>query len=77
MTGLNTDMLKQRVRHPAEFVRFEYPDLWYVCEDGFDFAVPVEDTRNTQGATPVFKAVDRGIYFMRWIRAAMLSTEDK
>jgi hypothetical protein len=47
-------------------VRFRYyrdRELWYATECGFEFPVPVDDT-----GTGVFKAEDRAILFMRWIR---------
>ena len=55
-----TEMVKNKV------VRFSfYRDqvLWYDTEDGFLFPVPLEDT-----GTAMFKAEDKAIYFMRYIR---------
>jgi hypothetical protein len=54
------DMVKDKV------VRFEYyrdGELWYRTEDGFQFPVPVSDT-----GSGVFKAEDKAILYMRWIR---------
>lgn len=45
------------------FSYFYGGDLWYKTECGFEFPVPVEDT---SGA--VFRAEDKAILFMRWIR---------
>lgn len=38
-------------------------ELWYRCENGFEFPVPACDT---SGA--VFLAEDQASFFMRWIR---------
>ena len=54
------EMIKNKV------VRFDYyrdGELWYRTEDGFQFPVPISDT-----GTGVFKAEDKAILFMRWIR---------
>ncbi len=47
-------------------VTFEYyrdGELWYTTECGFKFPVPIEDA-----GTAVFKAQDKAILFMRYIR---------
>jgi hypothetical protein len=47
-------------------VRFQYyrdNELWYECDNGFRFPVPINDT-----AGAVFLNEDKGILFMRWIR---------
>jgi len=62
--------LKNRVGGVVKFVRLADSELWYVCEDGFEFAIPLEDTK---GAT--FKAEDKGMFFMRWIRKHMAMLE--
>ena len=57
--------IKQHVLNNAK-VRFEYyrdSQLWYRCDSGFAFPVPVNDT-----GTAIFKSEDRAILFMRWIR---------
>src|ERR1041385_2570741 len=49
-----------------KLVRFMYyrdGELVYQTEDGFEFPVPVSDT-----GTGTFKAEDKAILFMRWIR---------
>ncbi|WP_407307911.1 hypothetical protein [Acinetobacter sp.] len=57
---------KDRVSGVVKFVRLTDGELWYVCEDGFEFAIPLEDTK---GAT--FLAQDKGMFFMRWITRHM------
>lgn len=47
-------------------VRFQYyrdRELWYQTEDGFSFPIKAEDA-----GTGTFKAEDKAIFFMRWIR---------
>jgi hypothetical protein len=58
-------------------VRFAYykgvtSELWYECENGFSFPVPLADT-----GTAIFKAEDSAMFFMRWIRKhlAMIAEE--
>jgi hypothetical protein len=57
--------LKEMVNN-GQKVRFRYyrdQELWYATECGFEFPIPVSDT-----GTGMFKAEDRAILFMRWIR---------
>lgn len=61
-------MLKERVKNPVHFVWFRDGNLWYRCFDGWDFPVPVQETTNSQGASPTFHAEEKGITLMRWIR---------
>ena len=63
--------LIERVKGRVKFTRFRNQVLYYVCEDGFEFPIPVRDTHNAQGGSPDFLAEDKGIVFMRWIRKAM------
>ena len=59
--------LKTMVKGEVRFVRYQCGELWYVTENGgFEFPVPVSDTGNG-----VFKASDKGIMFMRYIRKHM------
>lgn len=57
---------KDRVCGVVKFVRLADSELWYACEDGFEFPIPLEDTK---GAT--FLAEDKGMLFMRWITRHM------
>lgn len=68
---IDTEILKNRVKGYINFSFFRDGKLWYVCEDGWEFAIPVEDTSNTQGNSPTFSAQMKGIYLMKWVRAAM------
>lgn len=63
--------LKERVAGTVKFVRLANSELWYVCEDGFEFAVPLTDTAGAE-----FKAEDKGLYFMRWIRKHMAMLDE-
>jgi hypothetical protein len=59
--------LKERVKGRVKFLFYSQGELWYTTtEDGFEFPVPISDT-----GTGVFKAEDKGIYFMRYIRRHM------
>ena len=60
-------------------VRFEHfvdNALWYRCDNGFMFPVPVSDTKDSIDAinSPIFLAEDKAIYFMRWIRKHIETT---
>ena len=63
--------LKERVAGVVKFVKLVNSELWYVCEDGFEFAVPLEDTAGAE-----FKAEDKGLFFMRWIRKHMAMLDE-
>lgn len=52
------------------FLYYRDLEFLYKCENGFEFVVPLDDTK---GAT--FKAVDKGMYFMRWIRKQIAENE--
>ncbi len=66
--------LKERVSNEVNFVRFvnveSKQELWYVCKDGFEFPIPLSDTEGAE-----FKATDKGMFFMRWIRKHMTLIE--
>jgi hypothetical protein len=64
-------LLKTRVKGNVKFSFFRDSTLWYECEDGWKFPIPVSDTTNSQGSSPLFSANEKGITFMRWIRKQM------
>jgi hypothetical protein len=73
---MDNELLKQRVKGKVyRIFNNGDPNLWYKCDDGFLFSIPEEDTHNSQGDEPVFLPEDKAIYFMRWIRKAMLQVE--
>lgn len=45
------------------FVRYQSGSLWYRCDDGFEFPVPIDDTGDA-----AFLPEDKAIIYMRWIR---------
>jgi len=47
----------------ARFDRYSDGHLWYATEDGFEFPIPVEDTRGG-----VFRGEEKALHLMRWIR---------
>jgi len=73
MTTHKGTHLTRRVRGQVHFSFYRDGALWYACDDGWEFPVPVSDTDNPggQGATPTFLRDDKGITFMRWIRRHM------
>lgn len=68
-------LLKDRVSGSVTFVRFVNTEakheLWYRCDDGFEFPIPMSDTIGAE-----FGASDKGMYFMRWIRPHMKLIEE-
>jgi hypothetical protein len=57
------EMVKDKV---VRFLYYRDYALVYTTEDGFKFSVPIDDTGNG-----IFKAEDKAILFMRWIRKAV------
>lgn len=55
----------------VKFMHYQSGNLWYRCEDGFEFPVPLEDT-----GTASFNAEDKAIMFMKWIRKHMTFIEE-
>lgn len=45
------------------FCQYRDLNLWYVCDNGFEFPVPISDT-----GSGIFMREDKASYFMRWIR---------
>ena len=63
MSALKDRVSKGKV---VKFIRFQNNELWYQCEDGFEFPIHVSDTGNAE-----FKNQDAALFFMRWIRKHM------
>lgn len=55
------DMVKDN--KTVKFIYYFDGSLWYETENGFKFPVPISDI-----GTATFKAEDRAILFMRYIR---------
>ena len=55
--------IKDCIRGEAKFLFYRKNHLYYQCENGLVFPVPVSDTGDGE-----FKATEKGIMFMRWIR---------
>jgi len=62
--------LKDCISGPVTFKFFRSGILYYQCQNGFVFPVPVTDTNDA-----VFLSEDKGILFMRWIRKELDSIE--
>ena len=52
------------------FLRYQSEELWYRCENGFEFPVPISDTNDA-----AFLPADRSMVFMRWIRKHLAMIE--
>jgi hypothetical protein len=55
--------IKDCIRGDVTFLYYRKGELYYRCENGFTFTVPVSDTGDAS-----FAASDRAMLFMRWIR---------
>lgn len=55
--------LKDCVKGKVHFLYYRKNKLYYQCENGFTFPVPISDTGDA-----TFDLVDRAMLFMRWIR---------
>lgn len=62
--------LKDCIKGNVTFLFYRKGYLYYSCENGFVFTVPVEDTGDAE-----FKSSDKGIFFMRWIRKTIQEAE--
>ena len=47
----------------VKFVKYQQQELWYKCENGFEFPVPISDTGDA-----AFLNEDKALLFMRWIK---------
>lgn len=63
--------VKECVKGKVTFQYYRDGELWYECENGFKFPVPVTDTGGA-----VFLREDKGILFMRWIRKWIAELHD-
>jgi hypothetical protein len=55
----------------VKFLYYKDNELWYAAETGFEFPVPISDT-----AGAMFKAEDKALFFMRWIRSHIKNIEE-
>lgn len=62
------DMVKDN--KTVSFVRFTQQEFWFKTECGFEFPVPVADSKEAS-----FYATDKAMYYMRWIKAHIASIE--
>lgn len=60
--------LKKTLKGRVQFESYRDGHLYYKCDNGFIFAVPVSDT-----GTGTFLASDKAILYMRWLRPAVLA----
>jgi hypothetical protein len=55
--------LKDCVKGNVTFSHYRKGNLHYMCENGFEFRVPINDTGDA-----TFLPTDKGMLYMRWIR---------
>jgi hypothetical protein len=68
---VDTAKLKELVKDKTvSFVRYRSNELWYKCENGFEFPVPISDIGDA-----TFLATDKAMLFMRYIRKQMEAME--
>jgi hypothetical protein len=61
------DLVKDK---QVQFVRYRAGELWYKCENGMEFPVPISDIGDA-----TFLATDKAILFMRYIRKQLEALE--
>lgn len=47
----------------VKFVKYQQQELWYKCENGFEFPIPISDVGDA-----AFLNEDKALLFMRWIK---------
>jgi hypothetical protein len=63
--------LKECIQGKVHFQFYRKGELFYQCENGFTFTVPIDDTGDA-----AFNNKDKAILFMRWIRKALDERND-
>lgn len=67
-----TDLtLKDHIKGQVNFLEYRQGNLWYRCETGFEFPVPVDDCGEAS-----FKVEDKALLFMRYIRRHLQTVND-
>jgi hypothetical protein len=64
--------IKECVIGQVTFEFYRSGELWYVCDNGFKFPVPIDDTQNA-----TFLAKDKAILFMRYIRKYLIKCQSE
>ena len=64
--------VKDCIKGKVEFEFYRKGFLFYKCENGFQFRVPVDDCGDA-----CFNKEDKGILFMRYIRKELKGLESK
>lgn len=54
--------LKARAKGNVFFQYYQDDNLYYSCEDGFIFPVPISDCKGAR-----FRVEEKGLLFLRWI----------
>ena len=63
----DTEKLKSHIKGEARFIHYHDGALWYVCNDGFEFPVPVPGDVGSAR----FLATEKASLLMRYIRKHM------
>ncbi len=66
--------IKDYIKGNVQFVYYKNKELFYITENGLTFPVPIDDIGSAE-----FKASDKALYFMRYIRKYLesLKSEEK
>ena len=64
--------LKECIKGQVTFDFYRKGFLFYVCENGFQFRVPIDDCGDA-----CFNKEDKGIFFMRYIRKEIKGLESE
>ncbi len=67
---MNIPPLKECIKGNVQFEFYRKGFLYYICENGFQFRVPVDDCGDA-----AFNREDRAMLFMRYIRKEIKSME--
>lgn len=62
--------IKECIKGQVTFEYYRKNELWYKCENGFMFPVPIEDIGDA-----TFMAKDKAMLFMRYIRKQLALIE--
>lgn len=63
LSPINNFTLKDCIKGNVTFSHYRKGNLHYICENGFEFRVPIDDTGDA-----AFLDKDKAMLFMRWIR---------
>jgi len=68
LSPINIPTLKECIQGRVKFSFYRKGNLHYLCDNGFEFRVPIDDTGDA-----AFLHEDKAMLFMRWIRKELES----